>query len=106
MWHPAKPLLENRVEFVHCIVIIMHCLLKLFRKNLFYFSKTPHPNSNAKPGRRIILFWPRAFANGPIKQIKIYFVLAGAVERAVPTRTTTPSLKIGPTCPTQNPRAT
>src|SRR3954465_15034610 len=26
LWHPAKPLLENRVEFVHCIVIIMHYL--------------------------------------------------------------------------------
>src|SRR3954467_9833341 len=28
LWHPAKPVLENRVVFVHCIVIIMHCLSK------------------------------------------------------------------------------
>src|SRR3954469_14659016 len=30
VWHPAKPLLENRVVFVHCIVVIMHCLSELF----------------------------------------------------------------------------
>src|SRR3954471_21377529 len=32
LWHPAKPLLENRVEFVHCIVVIMHCCQNYFRK--------------------------------------------------------------------------
>src|SRR4051812_9167767 len=32
LWHPAKPLLENRVVFVHCIAIIMHCLSELIRK--------------------------------------------------------------------------
>src|SRR3954462_10322819 len=42
LWHPAKPLLENRVEFVHCIVIIMHCLPKtIFRKACFVFLKRP-----------------------------------------------------------------
>src|SRR4051812_17445232 len=30
LWHPAKPLLENRVDFVHCIVIIMHGCLHYF----------------------------------------------------------------------------
>src|SRR3954471_10599085 len=49
LWHPAKPLLENRVEFVHCIVIIMHCLPKLFRKARFRFLKRPDFYSNAKP---------------------------------------------------------
>src|SRR3954463_7710023 len=37
MWHPAKPLLENRVKFVHCIVIIMNCLSKTNFENLFLF---------------------------------------------------------------------
>src|SRR4051812_15159465 len=50
LWHPAKPLLENRVEFAHCIVIIMHCLYKtmfakpdLFSKRLVFIQtpKTP-----------------------------------------------------------------
>ena len=39
LWHPAKPLLENRVFFVHCIVIIMHCLSETISKRLVLFSK-------------------------------------------------------------------
>src|SRR3954464_3109810 len=39
LWHPAKPLPENRVEFVHCIVIIMHCLLKTILQSPFCFLK-------------------------------------------------------------------
>src|SRR3954462_1833725 len=41
LWHPAKPLLENRVVFVHCIVIIMHCLTEIISKRLVLFSKYP-----------------------------------------------------------------
>jgi hypothetical protein len=38
LWHPAKPLLENRVVFVHCI-IMTSCIfsaLKNFAKNLIF----------------------------------------------------------------------
>src|SRR3954468_5248451 len=41
LWHPAKPLLENRVEFMHCIVIIICCVPKLISKTYFCFLKTP-----------------------------------------------------------------
>src|SRR3954462_6819369 len=50
MWHPAKPLLENRVKFVHCIVIIMHCLHKTMFASPFCFSKTPHLIQTPKTG--------------------------------------------------------
>src|SRR4051812_31602023 len=67
LWHPAKPLLENRIVFVHCIImtacsyhhatlhlsIVMSsciCLHKTILKSLVLFSKTPRLYSNAKPG--------------------------------------------------------
>src|SRR4051812_10647875 len=50
LWHPAKPLLENRVEFVHCIIIIMHCLPKLFSQRPFCFLKRPIFNQISNPG--------------------------------------------------------
>src|SRR3954462_5617400 len=50
LWHPAKPLLENRVEFVHCIVIIMHCSHKTMLQSPFCFSKTPHLIQTPKTG--------------------------------------------------------
>src|SRR4051794_14679250 len=50
LWHPAKPLLENRVEFVHCIVIIMHCLPKLFSQHPFCFLKRPLLFQTSKTG--------------------------------------------------------
>src|SRR4051812_21595734 len=49
-WHPAKPLLENRVKFVHCIVIIMHCLPKLFSQARFVFLKRPILIQTQNPG--------------------------------------------------------
>src|SRR3954451_20396575 len=72
MWHPAKPLLENRVEFVHCIVIIMHCLPKLFSQSRL-FSKTPRllfKRQNRVPG--IFCFGRYRFADGPFKSNKIF----------------------------------
>src|SRR3954467_1019646 len=51
MWHPAKPLLENRVVFVHCIVIIMHCLSELFRKPSFALHKYPSLFQRQNPER-------------------------------------------------------
>ena len=75
LWHPAKQLLENRVVFVHCIimnacschhatlhlsiVIILHLLaLNYLRKNLVLFSKRPAFVQHANPGLQIILFCP------------------------------------------------
>src|SRR3954463_8359416 len=82
LWHPAKPLLENRVEFVHCIVIIMHCLPKLFSQSRFV-SKRPIFYSNAKHRVSGIIF---VVAIGLqmvfLKQIKFIFIFSGAVERA------------------------
>src|SRR3954463_3165257 len=49
LWHPAKPLLENRVEFVHCIVIIMHCLPKLWLQSPCCFLNV-HLYSSLKTG--------------------------------------------------------
>src|SRR3954471_14492453 len=65
MWHPAKPLLENRVEFVHCIVIIMHCLPKLCLQSRVVFQ-TPLFIQTSKPGPRNILFWPLSVCIWPI----------------------------------------
>ena len=67
LWHPAKPLLENRVVFVHCIimtacschhatlhlsiVIILHfARIKLFQKNPVLFSKRPDFVQTQNPG--------------------------------------------------------
>src|SRR4051812_45110316 len=50
VWHPAKPLLENRVEFVHCIVIIMHCLHKTIFAKPFCFLNAPYFIQTPKPG--------------------------------------------------------
>ena len=66
LWHPAKPLLENRVVFVHCIimtacschhatlhlsiVIILHCLHKIIFGKTYFVFQTPRLYSNAKPG--------------------------------------------------------
>src|SRR3954466_13638581 len=58
LWHPAKPLLENRVEFVHCIVIIMHRLPKLCLQSPCCFLNAPSFIQTPKPGPRIILFCP------------------------------------------------
>src|SRR3954462_11816592 len=68
LWHPAKPLLENRVEFVHCIVIIMHCLPKtICAKPVLFFLKTPRLLfKRQKPGLQNILFDQQCFANGAI----------------------------------------
>src|SRR3954468_15454179 len=65
LWHPAKPLLENRVEFVHCIVIIMHCLPKLCLQSRVVFQ-TPLFIQTSKPGPRNILFWPLSVCIWPV----------------------------------------
>src|SRR3954462_9403329 len=64
LWHPVKPLLENRVEFVHCIVIIMHCLPKTIFATPVLFSKTPHLYSNAKPGAPEYFVLPLSVCKG------------------------------------------
>src|SRR4051812_29911920 len=63
LWHPAKPLLENRVEFVHCIVIIMHCLPKSNFENLIFVFQTPQLNLNAKPRPSGLFCCRLCFAN-------------------------------------------
>src|SRR4051812_8679988 len=67
LWHPAKPLLENRVDFCalhhHDRMLMSSChiafehrhhlafaCIKLFLKSLVLFSKRPVFYSNAKPG--------------------------------------------------------
>src|SRR3954467_15493420 len=78
MWHPAKPLLENRVEFVHCIVIIMHCLHKTIFATPALFSKTPQLKSNIKPGAPDYFCFGRyRIAYGPFKTNKIYIIFSG-----------------------------
>src|SRR4051812_34356373 len=88
---PQKPLLENRVEFVHCIVIIMHCLPKLFSQSPFCFLKRPIFYSNAKPGSPEYFVLTKCVLQTVLsRQIKFILFLVGAVERARSTRTTTP----------------
>src|SRR3954469_17220314 len=55
LWHPAKPLLENRVEFVHRIVIILHCSHKTIFRKAVCFLKRPLFIQTSKPGPRNIL---------------------------------------------------
>src|SRR4051812_24901477 len=66
LWHPAKPLLENRVKFVHCIVVIMHCLHKTVFATSDLFSKRPIFIQTPKPGPRNILFWPLSVCKRPV----------------------------------------
>src|SRR3954469_4576879 len=90
LWHPAKPLLENRVEFVHCIVIIMHCLPKLFSQSRFV-SKTPRllfKRQNRVPG--IFCFGRYRFADGPFKSNQIFIYFGRSSRTGRPTRTTAP----------------
>src|SRR4051812_32455139 len=70
VWHPAKPLLENRVKFMHCIVIIMHCLHKTMFAKPVLFSKRPSlfKHQNRVPG--IFCFGRYRFAYGPFKTNK------------------------------------
>src|SRR4051812_23091682 len=68
LWHPAKPLLENRVEFVHCIVIIICCLSKTMFAKPVLFSNTPPFYSNIKnrvPG--LLCFVRCQFAKTPFE---------------------------------------
>src|SRR4051812_26124341 len=91
LWHPAKLLLENRVEFVHCIGIIICCLSKTIFAKPVLFSKTPHLYSNTKTGSpEYFVLAAIGLQTVRLKQIKDLIILAGAVERAVSTRTTTP----------------
>src|SRR3954463_14756425 len=99
LWHPAKPLLENRVEFVHCIVIIMHCLPKLFLQRPFCFLKRPSVFKPQNPVPGIFWFARNRFAKLCLESIKYLIYFSGAVERADLTRSTTPGNIIGPTCP-------
>src|SRR4051812_4881801 len=102
MWHPAKPLLENRVEFVHCIVIIMHCLLKLCLQSPCCFLNAPLYFSNIKSGSPEYFCLARyRFAKVLVEINKSYIYFSGAVERAEATRTTTPEniKRPTPTCP-------
>src|SRR4051812_19474722 len=77
----------------------MHCLPKLFSQHPFCFLKRPNFNQISNPGSPDYFVVRFRFANVPNKVNKIlsYFFLAGAVERAVSTRTTTPIFQIGPT---------
>src|SRR3954467_15702812 len=78
VWHPAKPLLENRVEFVHCIVIIMHCLLKtIFFAKPDLFSKRPILIQMQSPVSGLFLFECYRFANGVNKTNKNYIIFSG-----------------------------
>src|SRR4051812_49310893 len=100
MWHPAKPLLENRVEFVHCIVIIMHCLPKLCLQSPCCFSKRPVFYSNAKTRvSGVILCCCYRVANGPFRINKNlnYFNRGSRTGRL--TRSTTPGNNKRCTCP-------
>src|SRR4051812_9421881 len=90
MWHPAKPLLENRVEFVHCIVIIMYCLPKTIFENLFCFPKRPILIQTQSPASGLFLFECYRFANGANKTNKNLNYFSGGSRTGRPTRTTTP----------------
>jgi hypothetical protein len=78
LWHPAKPLLENRVEFVHCIVIIMHCLHKTMFAKPVLFSKTPPLYSNIKTGSpEYFVLAAIGLQTARLKQIKIISFFSG-----------------------------
>src|SRR3954468_2270281 len=76
LWHPAKPLLENRVEFVHCIVIIMHCLPKLFSQNPDLFSKRSILIQMQSPVPGLFLFEYYRFEKGVNKTNKNYIIFS------------------------------
>src|SRR3954470_19441256 len=77
LWHPAKPLLENRVEFVHCIVIITHFLHKTIFAKPVLFSKRPILIQMQSPASRLFLFECYRFANGANKTNKNYIIFSG-----------------------------
>src|SRR3954468_3134673 len=77
LWHPAKPLLENRVEFVRCIVIIMHCLHKTIFAKPDLFSKRPILIQMQSPVSGLFCLNAIGLHTVLTKQIKTYIIFSG-----------------------------
>ena len=77
LWHPTKPLLENRVEFVHCIVIIMHCLRKTISQSPFCFLKRPIFIQMQSPASGLFLFECYRFAKASFLINQIFKLFLG-----------------------------
>src|SRR4051812_11906383 len=94
LWHPAKPLLENRVVFVHCIimtacswhhatlhlsiVIILHLLVQnYFRKNPVLFSTCPVFVQTQTRVSGLFCFVRYRFAKAGFETNKIYNYFSG-----------------------------
>src|SRR4051812_13892343 len=93
---PRKTTTRKSRCFVHCLVIIVHCLLKTISKQRFLFSKRPVLHSTQNPGLRIILFCRLSGCKNLFETNKIFNYFCGAVERADSTRTTTPKQSVHP----------